>query len=254
MRVIILLILNRKQPNAKLINKKDLFDKRYEPNIKKPTQKKPNNGEYFVFDKNIKQTGLNTTSISRKNYELSSYEPDIRINYKKSSFNISKNNSSTSEYYIIQKILKEDSLLEFEPEVKKEPVQKPKLNPVSKPAEYKKTNVTKQNSPIQQKENKSLEAKQKEKEAQPQILSSVEIAPERGFMCVSYNDNINLLGYIFDDVFPLYNFKRQKLSNYDIKFRLTEKDDKGASFIVKVENTKMVVKVTKNSMNLEVLI
>ena len=33
------------------------------------------------------------------------------------------------------------------------------------------------------------------------------------------------MGYIFDDVFPLYNFKRAKLENYDIKFRLSEKDD-----------------------------
>ena len=88
---------------------------------------------------------------------------------------------------------------------------------------------------------------------EPTVLSSVEIAPERGFMCVSYNDNINLMGYIFDDVFPIYNFKQTKLENYDIKFRLSEKDDKGANFIVKVDNTRLITRVTKNSMNLEVV-
>ena len=94
----------------------------------------------------------------------------------------------------------------------------------------------------------------KQKVIEPTVLSSVEIAPERGFMCVSYNDNINLIGYIFDDVFALYNFKCPKLENYDIKYRLTDKDDKGANFIVKVENYKMVVRVTKSFMSLEVLI
>jgi len=144
--------------------------------------------------------------------------------------------------------LKEDSILDLEPKVEKcEPVQKPKVNSVSKPCEYK-TNARQ----IQNKQPKKEEKIETQKE--PEILSNVEIAPERGFMCVSYNDNINLMGYIFDDVFPLYNFKRQKLANYDIKFRLTEKDDKSASFIVKVENTKMVIRVSKHSMNLEVLI
>ena len=85
------------------------------------------------------------------------------------------------------------------------------------------------------------------------MLSSVEIAPERGFMCVSFNDNINLMGYIFDDVFALYNFKTPKLENYNIKFRLSEKDDKSASFIVKVDKTKMLIKVTKSYMSLEVV-
>ena len=72
-------------------------------------------------------------------------------------------------------------------------------------------------------------------------------------MCVSYNNNINLVGYIFDDVFALHNFKQPKLANYDIKFRLSERTDKGATFIVKVENTKMLINVTKTSMNLEVV-
>ena len=237
--IFILFILTRKQNTTiKLKNKKDLFEKYQEPNIsKQTTPKKQNRGEYFVFDKNIKQTRLNTNPKKRKNYELSCYDPDLRLNYKKDKNVKYDLSQDESDYDIIQKILKDDSFLDYETE--KPPVVSNTLKPkqIQKP----KIEKTKKQAPIK-------------KEARLDILSSVEIAPQRGFICVSYNNDINLLGYIFDDVFPLYNFKRPKLDNYDIKFRLTDKDDKGANFIVKIDNVKMVIRATKNSMNLEVLI
>lgn len=237
--IFILFILTRKQNTTiKLKNKKDLFEKYQEPNIsKQTTPKKQNRGEYFVFDKNIKQTRLNTNPKKRKNYELSCYDPDLRLNYKKDKNVKYDLSQDESDYDIIQKILKDDSFLDYETE--KTPV----VSNVQKPKQIQKPKIekTKKQAPIK-------------KEARLDILSSVEIAPQRGFICVSYNNDINLLGYIFDDVFPLYNFKRPKLDNYDIKFRLTDKDDKGASFIVKIDNVKMVIRATKNSMNLEVLI
>ena len=237
--IFILFILTRKQNTTiKLKNKKDLFEKYQEPNIsKQTTPKKQNRGEYFVFDKNIKQTRLNTNPKKRKNYELSCYDPDLRLNYKKDKNVKYDLSQDESDYDIIQKILKDDSFLDYEAE------KKPVVSNVQKPKQIQKPKIekTKKQAPIK-------------KEARLDILSSVEIAPQRGFICVSYNNDINLLGYIFDDVFPLYNFKRPKLDNYDIKFRLTDKDDKGASFIVKIDNVKMVIRATKNSMNLEVLI
>lgn len=237
--IFILFILTRKQNTTiKLKNKKDLFEKYQEPNIsKQTTPKKQNRGEYFVFDKNIKQTRLNTSSPKKKNYELSCYDPDLRLNYKKDKNVKYDLSQDESDYDIIQKILKDDSFLDYEAE--KTPV----VSSTQKPKQIQKPKIekTKKQAPIK-------------KEARLDILSSVEIAPQRGFICVSYNNDINLLGYIFDDVFPLYNFKRPKLDNYDIKFRLTDKDDKGASFIVKIDNVKMVIRATKNSMNLEVLI
>lgn len=237
--IFILFILTRKQNTTiKLKNKKDLFEKYQEPNIsKQTTPKKQNRGEYFVFDKNIKQTRLNTSSPKKKNYELSCYDPDLRLNYKKDKNVKYDLSQDESDYDIIQKILKDDSFLDYETE------KKPVVSNVQKPKQIQKPKIekTKKQAPIK-------------KEARLDILSSVEIAPQRGFICVSYNNDINLLGYIFDDVFPLYNFKRPKLDDYDIKFRLTDKDDKGASFIVKIDNVKMVIRATKNSMNLEVLI
>ena len=253
--IIMFLILTRKTPQARLKNKADLFDKNEKPKLtpKKEIQKeqqKPNNGQYFVFDKNIKQTGFcdPATSAIKRNYELSSYEPDLRDNYKRAEIepygNIQSNikTRNESEYDIIQKILKEDSFIEIAPDEFKET--KVQHNEIKE-----KNSVT---SPIEKEEIKPQQIKPQEQQ-EPIMLSSVEIAPERGFMCVSFNDNINLMGYIFDDVFALYNFKTPKLENYNIKFRLSEKDDKSASFIVKVDKTKMLIKVTKSYMSLEVV-
>ena len=72
-------------------------------------------------------------------------------------------------------------------------------------------------------------------------------------MCVSYNDNISLVGYIFDDVFALYNFKCPKLENYDIKYRLSDKDEYGVNFIVKVDKVRVLVGVANKSMKLQVV-
>lgn len=238
----IFIILSRKQQtNFKLKNKMELLSD--EPIAQKSeiSRKKQKSGEYFIFDKNIRQTRLNTSSNTKRNYELSCYDPDLRINYKKNTAKYAKKDDTDNEYDIIQKILKEESLLEFEPKQ----IQKPKT--ALKPVVNKKP-LSKQNS------NSAKTVQKNTIQQQPKVLSSVEIAPERGFMCVSYNNNINLLGYIFDDVFPLYNFRRQKLDSYDIKFRLTDKDDKGANFIVRIDNVKMVVRATKHQMNMEVLI
>ena len=251
-----LFILNRKQNNPKLKSRIDLINSDSCKNVNKPKPKKENNGQYFVFDNNIKQTGFyNPAMGKRKNFELSSYNPDLSQDIKKPSIekyqqkqNIPQDDSK-NEYEIIQKILKEDSIIEFTPDefrgskVYTSAPEKTVKKPVEKSSETTK-NVK---NPIQ----KTVPIKKEI--AEPVVLSSVEIAPERGFMCVSYDDNINLVGYIFDDVFALHNFKQPKLANYDIKFRLTERDDKGANFIVKVENTKMLIKVTKTSMNLEVV-
>ena len=243
-----LVVLTRKTPQARLKNKADLFDKNDKPKLTPKKQEEikpqPNNGQYFIFDKNIRQTGFcdPATSAIKKNYELSSYEPDLKNNYKRADVepygNIKGATKTESEYDIIQKILKEDSFIEIAPDE----IEKPQKKEI-------KTAVT---SPIVKEELKP-QLQKEEQVKEPTVLSSVEIAPERGFMCVSYNDNINLMGYIFDDVFALHNFKAPKLENYDIKFRLTEKDSKTATFMVKVDKTKVVVKVTKSYMQQEVV-
>lgn len=253
--IIMLIVLTKKSPQPRLKSKADLLGKNDKTKLtpkKQPDCKvqKPNDGQYFIFDKNIKQTGFcdPATSAIKRNYELSSYDPDLRDNYKRAQIEpygatpASNKNAHENEYDIIQKILKEDSLIEIAPG---------EFEEVAAQAQTKsKTPAT---SPIKEKPVEKKAPQKEEIMQEPTVLSSVEIAPERGFMCVSYNDNINLVGYIFDDVFALHNFKAPKLENYEIKFRLTEKDDKSASFIVKVDKTKMLIKVTKSTMGLEVV-
>lgn len=254
--VVVFIILSRKTENTtRLKSKADLIDKseqaKQKIQVNSQNQTK-NDGQYFIFDKNIKQTGFcdPATSAIKRNYELSSYEPELKNKYNRETYTEKQQTNKKekeNEYDIIQKILKEDSFIDISADEYKEAKQK--LNEAPKQV------ATQPKQEIKKEVKEVKEAKQQAKQiAQPVVLSSVEIAPERGFMCVSYNDNINLMGYIFDDVFPLYNFKLPKLENYDIKFRLSERDEKSAHFIVKITNIKMLIKVTKSSMSMEVLL
>lgn len=248
--IFMLIILTRKTTHVRLKSKADLAEKEIKPNFNTAQKQEiKNDGQYFVFDKSVKQIGFcdPSTSAIRKNYELSSYEPELKNKYTR---NINPaNRKFESEYDIIQKILKEDTFIDL-PATTQVVANKPKQQEPPK-------EIQQVSAPIEQKKVETKAPKKEEKKveiSEPTILSSVEIAPERGFMCVSYNDNISLMGYIFDDVFALYNFKAQKLENYDIKFRLSEKDDKLARFIVKVMDTKMLIKVTKSEMIMEVIL
>lgn len=260
-----LALLTKKSPQARLKSKADLIEKDTTPKFKAPKEPEvKNDGQYFVFDKNVKQTGFcdPATSAIKRNYELSSYEPELKNKYSRNISPVSK--KFESEYDIIQKILKEDTFIDLPSPVSNQQVktlpkaalpQKEACQNVSTPIKQEEVKKEPPKPQEPKKEPKQEQNIQKTKQnTQPVVLSSVEIAPERGFMCVSYNDNISLMGYIFDDVFALYNFKTPKLENYDIKFRLSEKDDKLARFIVKIANTKMLIKVTKTQMDMEVLL
>ena len=94
------------------------------------------------------------------------------------------------------------------------------------------------------------EEETEEEYIEPEILSSVEIAPNRGFMVIDRQGVKALFGYIKDEVFLLYQFK-EFLSNYEIKFRMSEKQDNKAFFIVKIDKFKLLVRVTNSAMRLE---
>lgn len=102
---------------------------------------------------------------------------------------------------------------------------------------------------IQQSETavKSLE---EEPYIEPEVLSSVEIAPNRGFMVIERQGVKALFGYINEDVFLLYQF-REYLSDSSIKFRISEKQEDKTFFIVKVDKFKLLIRVTNVSMRLE---
>ena len=237
--IIMLLILTRQKENqTRLKSKAEFIEKTQNKNstlvAKKP--KKENENKYFIFDKNVKQTGFSAPVSGNKNYELSSYSPIPEDKNAKVEPYVSKR--VKSEYDIIQNILKEDAFIELtDNEIMHdiEPVEE-----TSQEIKHEQSEMVKEPEVADTSNN------------EPQILSSVEIAPQRGFMCVSYNNTINLMGYIFDDIFALYNFGQPKLENYNIKFRISDKTKQGANFLVRVGKSKMLISVTKSSMSLEV--
>lgn len=273
---IVFKILTRKHPQAKLRNKSEFNDKKH--NAAKQKKK----GQYFIFDKNIKQTEFKDPQDPNKNYELAPYSPDNTLKFNKTQEADAKPNYNLYEANNLGDIIEKAQEIELgkdKIQIEKEKEAESKVienfglsedalelynqEQEEKAEEIAQTLVQKdiQKQGLQQRleETQIVEPKiPKDEEIQNEIpglkvLSKVEIAPERGFMCVSYNDNINLIGYIFDDVFALHNFKKSKLQNYDIRFRLSERDNKGAYFIVKIENTKLLIKVTRMSMALEVV-
>ena len=234
--VLMLLVLTKhKETDTRLKSKADFLDKK---SNKTSTliPKKEKTGQYFVFDEGVHQTGfIAPLTGNKKNYELSSYEPELHKT--KTAVSAKQTNQTANEYDIIQNILKEDAFIELSDNdiaVAKEQATNPVIATKN---EIKEITKIPESTSIKD---------------EIDILSNVEIAPQRGFMCVSYNNSINLVGYIFDDVFAIYNFQQPKLENYNIKFRMSEKTEHGANYIVRVDKTKMLVSVTKSSMNLEV--
>ena len=253
---IIYLLLARKEKEAKRLKRKAEFDNILNEDKKEEQDscEVKNDGQYFIFDKNIKQTGFcdPATSAIKRNYELSSYEPELKNKYNRNS---SFKKNSANGYDIIQKILKEDTIIDLPNGSFEQQVRTGQLKMQDNVQKHIVPQVKQETQEVIKKEKKETESIKEVKESvEPEVLANVEIAPQRGFMLVSYDENINLLGYIFDDVFALYNFKQPKLEKYDIKYRLSEKDDKIARFIVKVGQVKMLVAVSKTSMEMEVLL
>ena len=99
-------------------------------------------------------------------------------------------------------------------------------------------------------EKEAIEETKEEEYVEPEIISSVEIASNRGFMIIEQQGTKALFGYIYDNVYLLYQF-REFVSNYEIKFRISEKQENRTFFIVKIDNIKLLVRVTNSSMKLE---
>ncbi len=96
----------------------------------------------------------------------------------------------------------------------------------------------------------SVEENKEEEYIEPQVLTSAEIAPNRGFMVIEQQGTKALFGYIYDNIFLLYKFK-EFLANYEIKYRISEKQSDKTFFIVKINKIKLLIRVTNTSMKLE---
>ena len=288
--VAVLFIASKKQNQPKTNKKTDTAETKEPPLVpRKETSENKDDGKYFVFENNVKQTELTVPveDKEKKNYELVSYDPDIRINPNKS------NEDSDEDLDIIQKILKDDDFVDIQEEENNETNTPAETAEVSAKVTEQKEQVmlkedtktetivneffkepTKETVEEQIKQNESVtspigmehvEPVKKEEiiqqnketvqsEEEPKLLASYNISPERGFMFISYNNNISLMGFIFDDVFRLHNYKVSELSSYNLQFRLVDKDAKNDVYIVKTESAKLLVKVSRTSMNTEIIL
>ena len=268
--IAVLIILSKKQSQPKLKNKTELIDldELVSEKEKKKAKKKESNknsGKYFVFENNVKQTELTipAEAAENKNFELVTYDPDLR----ESKEVVSKEEDDLD---IIQKILKDDDFVDskLSKEASEEtPAQAPAseaaLTEIQQALAVEQT-TTQETAPEPVKQNENItspigkEHVQKEDisdlELEPELLATYNISPEQGFMFISYNNNVNLMGFIYDDVFVLHNYKTSKLENYDLQFRLVDKDETSKVYIVKTQKVKLLVKATKSSMNTEIIL
>lgn len=74
------------------------------------------------------------------------------------------------------------------------------------------------------------------------ILCKTPIENDRGLYLADYAGNKALVGYVNNNVFVLYNFKKTKIMNNEIIFRLSEAKPKEDLYYVMVDNKKFLIK------------
>ncbi len=74
------------------------------------------------------------------------------------------------------------------------------------------------------------------------ILCKTQIENDRGLYLADYAGNKALVGYVNNNVFVLYNFKKTKIRNNEIIFRLSEAKPKEDLYYVMVDNKKFLIK------------
>lgn len=74
------------------------------------------------------------------------------------------------------------------------------------------------------------------------ILCKTQIENDRGLYLADYAGNKALVGYVNNNVFVLYNFKKTKIMNNEIIFRLSEAKPKEDLYYVMVDNKKFLIK------------
>lgn len=74
------------------------------------------------------------------------------------------------------------------------------------------------------------------------ILCKTQIENDRGLYLADYAGNKALVGYVNNNVFVLYNFKKTKIMNNEIIFRLSEAKPREDLYYVMVDNKKFLIK------------
>lgn len=91
---------------------------------------------------------------------------------------------------------------------------------------------------------------EKPKEPVAEILSAAQVENDRGFYLADLNGAKSLVAYVLDKIFVIYSFKNTPLRSTQIDFRLSETNKQGDFYLVKVDNTKLLVKSEKEKISL----
>ncbi len=157
--------------------------------------------------------------------------------------NITANKQAEKEVGAIQ-IQKEEKIQNIQkaPQVE---IQKPVLREISKPVPELKTAPSR----VQKQEPKQAPQKPLPPKVAPvkkapvaRILCKTQIENDRGLYLADYAGNKALVGYVNNNVFVLYNFKKTKIMNNEIIFRLSEAKPKEDLYYVMVDNKKFLIK------------
>ncbi len=81
---------------------------------------------------------------------------------------------------------------------------------------------------------------------EPTLINQAKISKTKGFYLVRYENEVALMGYINEQIFLLHSFDNKQPAF--IQTRLTEKKKGSEVYMVRAENFKSLIKVTKDNM------
>lgn len=85
------------------------------------------------------------------------------------------------------------------------------------------------------------------------IMSSSKLTETRGLYLAKFEGVTSLVGYIQDDIYVLYNFGEDEVSETEIESHLAQESDTDSLYVVKTGGKKLMVKSTPYDLSLEMV-
>lgn len=92
-----------------------------------------------------------------------------------------------------------------------------------------------------------------QEETEAKIISSIKIESDRGFYLAQFRGKISLIGFVNEEIFIIHTFKNN-IEDLRIKYRLVDSSMDKDYYMVKVDNSKFLIKSTKLGFKLELAI
>lgn len=85
----------------------------------------------------------------------------------------------------------------------------------------------------------------------PKILTKLKLGEDKGLYLIDYKSRVSLIGYVKDNVFKLNTYSSVKIPK--LYARLTEKNENSNTYIVKVDNSKLLIDVDEEKIKLKLM-